>query len=125
MNRRATGPIAVACGGVGAALYLAVMLGTPGGLLLVYMTQLPLFIAGLWLGSGAAALAGLTGVVVLLAASDVLGAAIFAAINAVPVTLLVRQALLARPGDDGTIVWYPAGLLAAWLTALALSGIAA
>ncbi|MGC2412741.1 MAG: DUF2232 domain-containing protein, partial [Stellaceae bacterium] len=63
-----TASVAVACGSLGACLYLAVMLGTPGGLVLVYLAQLPLFIAGLWLGAGAAALAGLTGALVLLAA---------------------------------------------------------
>ena len=125
MRRAGTAAVAIACGGVGACLYLAAMLGTPGGLILVYMTQLPLFIAGLWLGTGAAALAGLTGAFVLLAASDRLGAAVFAALNVVPVTVLVRQALLARSGSDGTVVWYPPGLLTAWLTALALAGIAA
>jgi hypothetical protein len=125
MRRVGTASVAVACGSLGACLYLAVMLGTPGGLVLVYMAQLPLFIAGLWLGAGAAALAGLTGTLVLLAASDVLGAAVFAAVNAVPVALLVRQALLARQDSDGTPVWYPPGLLTAWLTALALAGIAA
>ncbi len=125
MGRVKTAAVAVACGSVGACLYLAVMLGTPGGLVLVYMTQLPLFLAGLWLGTGAAALAGLTGSLVLLAASDFLGAAVFAAVNAVPVALLVRQALRARRHGDGTVVWYPPGLLTAWLTGLALAGIAA
>jgi hypothetical protein len=125
MRRAGTAAVALACGSVGACLYLAVMLGTPGGLVLVYMTQLPLFLAGLWLGAGAAALAGLTGAVILLAASDLLGAAIFAAVNAVPVALLVRQALLARRAGDGTVLWYPPGLLTGWLTALAFAGIAA
>jgi hypothetical protein len=125
MRRAGTAAVAIACGGVGACLYLAAMLGTPGGLILVYMTQLPLFIAGLWLGAGAAALAGLTGAFVLLAVSDRLGAAVFAALNAVPVAVLVRQALLARSGSDGTVVWYPLGLLTAWLTGFALAGIAA
>jgi hypothetical protein len=125
MRRAGTAAVALACGIAGACLYLAVMLGTPGGLVLVYMTQLPLFLAGLWLGAGAAALAGLAGALVLLVASDLLGAAVFAAVNAVPVALLVRQALLARRADDGTVVWYPPGLLTGWLTALALAGIAA
>ncbi len=125
MRRAGTAAVAIACGSVCACLYLAVTLGTPGGLVLVYMTQLPLFLAGLWLGAGAAVIAGLTGALVLLAASDLFGAAVFAAVNAVPVALLVRQALLARPGSDGTVVWYPPGLLTAWLTALALAGIAA
>jgi hypothetical protein len=119
-----TAAAAIACGAVGACLYLAVMLGTPGALILVYMTQLPLFLAGLWLGTGAAALAGLTGSLVLLAFSDLLGTAVFAAVNAVPVLLLVRQALLAQRRSDGTLAWYPLGLLTAWLTGLALAGIA-
>jgi hypothetical protein len=125
MHRAGSAAVAIACGAGGACLFLAATLGTPGGLVLVYMTQLPLFVAGLWLGTGAAALAGLTGALVLLAASDLLGAAVFAAINAVPVLLLVRQALLARAGSDGAVVWYPPGLLTAWLTALGLAGIAA
>jgi len=125
MRRAGSAAAAIACGSAGACLYLAATLGTPGGLVLVYMTQLPLFLAGLWLGTGAAALAGLTAALVLLAASDVLGAAVFAAVNAVPVALLVRQALLARRGSDGTVVWYPPGLLTAWLAALALAGIGA
>jgi hypothetical protein len=86
---------------------------------------LPLFVAGLWLGVGAVAAAGVTGSLVLLAVSDLLGAALFAALNAVPVTLLVRQALLARRRDDGVYVWYPPGLLTAWLTFYAVAGIGA
>ncbi len=116
---------AVGCGGLAACLYLAATFGTPGALLLVYMTQLPLFVAGLWLGVGAATIAGLTGATMLLATSDFVGAAVFAGLNVVPVVLLVRQALLARRRPDGTLDWYPPGLLTAWLAALALAGLAA
>jgi hypothetical protein len=117
--------VAVGCGLAAASLYLTVVLGSPGAIILVYLTQLPLFLAGLWLGAGAAALAGLAASLVLFAASDFLAAIIFGALNAVPVVLLVRQALLARRREDGALLWYPPGLLAAWLTALALCGIAA
>ncbi len=117
--------IAAACGGASACLYLALLLGSPGAMILVYLTQLPLFLAGLWFGAGAAAIAGVSAAVVLLAASDVLAAAIFAALNAVPVVLLVRQALLARRNADGTLSWYPPGRLTVWLTALGILGIAA
>src|SRR5260370_38278876 len=113
MGRRRAAAIAVACGSVGGCLYLSVMLGTPGALILVYMTQLPLFLAGLWLGAGPAALAGLTGSLVLLAASNLLGAALFAAVNAAPAVLLVRPARLAGPRSAGTPVAFPPGLLAA------------
>ena len=126
MGRFATAAVAVACGALGACLYLTVVLGTPGALILVYMTQFPLFVAGLWLGTGAAVIAGISGTIVLLAASDLLSAAIFVVFNAVPVVLLVRKALLARRGrDNGAPAWYPLGLLTAWLTALALAGLAA
>jgi hypothetical protein len=123
MGRLATTAIAVACGAVAACLYLGIVLGSSGALILVYMTQLPLFVAGLWLGAGAAAVAGASGTLVLLVANDLLGAGIFGALNAVPVTLLVRQALLARQRDDGSLAWYPPGLLTAWLTGIALGGI--
>ncbi|HEX3860126.1 MAG TPA: DUF2232 domain-containing protein [Stellaceae bacterium] len=125
MNRPAIAAVAAACGAVAGCFYLAATLGTPGALILVYVTQLPLFIAGLWLGASAAAIAGSTGVIVLLAASDLWGAAVFAVMNAAPVVLLVRQALLARRREDGVLVWYPPGLLAGWLVGLAVTGIGA
>ena len=124
MGRFAAVAVAAFCGIAAAALYLAVMLDSPGGLILVYLTQLPLFVAGLWLGAGAAALAGLVGALVMLGASDLLAAALFAGLNAAPVVLLVRQALLARRQPDGTLRWYPPGLLTAWLTAIAVAGLA-
>lgn len=119
-------PIAVgaAFGAFGGLMYVGVMLGTPGALILVYLTHLPLFLAGLWLGTAAAIAAGVTGSLVLLAAKDLLGAALFAVLNAAPVAILVRQALLARRREDGALAWYPPGLLTAWLTAYALVGMA-
>ncbi len=63
-------------------------------MILVYLTQLPLFVAGLWLGVGASVLAGLAASLILLVASNPIAAAVFAGLNAVPVVLLVRQALV-------------------------------
>ena len=94
-------------------------------MILVYLTQLPLFVAGLWLGVGASALAGLAASLILIAASNFVAAAVFAGLNAVPVVLLVRQSLLARTGAEGVIEWYPPGLLTAWLTGFGLAAIAA
>ncbi len=108
-------------GALAAALYLAVLTGSPGSLILVYLAQLPLFAAGLWLGVGAAATAALTASVVLLMVGGIIAAALFAGLYAAPVALLVRQALLARNGPGGAIEWYPPGLLTAWLTALGLA----
>jgi hypothetical protein len=94
-----------------------------GALILVYLSQLPLFAAGLWRGTAAAALAGLAASVILAGVGHLLLAAVFAGLNVVPVLVLVRQALLARSGG-GAVEWYPPGRLAAWLAALGLAAIA-
>jgi hypothetical protein len=112
-------------GAVGAALYLAVLTGSPGSLILVYLAQLPLFAAGLWLGVGAAAIAALTASTILLLVGGIIAVGLFAGFYAAPVVLLVRLALLARAGPDGAIEWYPPGLLTAWLTGLGLAALAA
>jgi hypothetical protein len=114
----------VLCGVLGACPYLAALTGSPGSMIFVYLTQLPLFVAGLWLGVSASVLAGLVASLILLAASGIMAAAVFASLNAVPVFLLVRQALLARTGPEGMLQWYPPGLLTAWLTGFGLTGIA-
>jgi hypothetical protein len=117
--------LAVVWGAVGACPYLLVPTGSPGVMILVYLTQLPLFVAGLCLGAGASMLAGLAGALILAAGSNLIAAAVFAGLNAAPVVLLVRQSLLARLDPQGAIEWYPPGLLTAWLTGLGLAAIAA
>ncbi len=94
-------------------------------MILVYLTPLPLFVAGLWLGASASALAGLAASLLLAATGNLVAAAVFAGVNAIPVVLLVRQSLLARPVPGGAVEWYPPGLLTAWLTGLGLAAIAA
>jgi uncharacterized protein YybS (DUF2232 family) len=123
MGRFAVAGVAVLCGAFAAGPYLAALSGSSGSLILAYLSQLPLFLGGLWGGVTAAALAGLTASLMLLMASNVMSVVIFAALNVVPVIVLVRQALLARPGADGAIEWYPPGLLTAWLTGLGLTAI--
>lgn len=111
-------------GAFGAALYLAVLSGGPGALILAYLSQLPLFAAGLWLGLPAAAAAGLIATAALFAAGGATAAGLYAGLYAVPIVLLVRQALLARRAADGALEWYPPGLLGAWLTGLGLAVLA-
>lgn len=122
MFRIGTAGVAALCGALAAGPYLLSLSGSSSSLILVYLAQLPLFLAGLWGGVNAAALAGLAASIVLLAASNLVAVGLFAAIDVVPVVLLVRQALLARPTADGGTEWYPPGLLTAWLTGLALAG---
>jgi hypothetical protein len=94
-------------------------------MILVYLAQLPLFAAGLWLGTGACASAGLVATVILASVGNLLAAMVFTVLNVIPVVLIVRQSLLARAGPDGQVAWYPPGLLTAWLTGLGLAAAAA
>jgi Predicted membrane protein (DUF2232) len=105
--------------------YLLALSGSSGTMILVYLAPLPLFIAGLWLGASASALAGLAASLLLAATSNLVAVAVFAGVNALPAVLLVRQSLLARAARDGAIEWYPPGLLTAWLTGFGLAAIAA
>ncbi|MGH7054079.1 MAG: DUF2232 domain-containing protein [Stellaceae bacterium] len=116
---------AALCGAIGAGFYLIALTRAPeplASLILILMAQLSLFTPGLWLGAGAAGLAALVATVILLAAAGATSAVFFAAVMAVPAVVLVRQALLRRRRGDGAVEWYPPGLLAAWLTGLALVG---
>jgi len=112
--------VAVVCGALAAGPYLLVLTGSTGSMILVYLAQLPLFAAGLWLGTGASASAGFVAALILAGAGNLLAAALFAALNVVPVVLLVRQSLLARTGPGNAVEWYPPGLMTAWLTGLGL-----
>jgi Predicted membrane protein (DUF2232) len=123
ISRRGVAGIAALCGGLAALPYLMASSGSPGGILLVYFSQFPLFAAGLWQGVGASALAGLAGSVILVVTSNVVTAAAFAGLNAIPVVLLVRRSLLARTCAGGAMEWYPPGLLTALLTGLGLATI--
>jgi hypothetical protein len=116
--------IAAFGGALGACPYVFAATGSPGSMILVYLAQLPLFVAGLWLGVGASVVAGVAASVVLVATTNLMAAAVFGGINALPVILLVRQSLLARTDANGATEWYPPGLLTAWLTSLGLAGIA-
>ena len=120
MSRLGFAGMSVVCGGLAAGPYLLVLAGSTGSMILVYLAQLPLFAAGLWLGTGAAASAGLVAALILAGAGNLLASGLFAALNIVPVVLLVRQSLLFRTAPGNAVEWYPPGLLTAWLTGLGL-----
>jgi uncharacterized protein YybS (DUF2232 family) len=101
--------------------------GSPGAVLLMYLSPLPLAMAGL--AAGMPALVGAliigTGVTVLRVGELGFGHLVVAGL---PVAVLVRQALLARGADGagekapdvvGGMQWYPLGWLAAWLAGMA------
>ena len=99
--------VAALCGAFAAVPYFAALTGSPGAMILAFLTQLPLFAAGLWLGVSAAALAGSAAALILLFGGNLLAATIFTVLNAIPVIVLVRQSLLARTGPESAVEWYP------------------
>jgi hypothetical protein len=120
VNRSRFVGAAAICGLLATGPYLLVLAGSAGSMILVYLAQLPLFVVGLWLGTSASVLAGLVTALILAVAGNLLSATVFAALNVLPVVLLVRQSLLARTDSGNALEWYPPGLLTAWLTGLGL-----
>jgi hypothetical protein len=80
-------------------------------MMLIYLTQLPPFAAGLWVGIEASVIAGVVGLGILVADSSLPTAAVFAGLNAFPVVLLVRRAITARSDAGGGVDGCPPGLL--------------
>jgi hypothetical protein len=106
---------AIASGLVAALLYLSVLTGSLGALILVYLVQLPLFAAGLSLGVKAALFAGGTATLVTGLASGTLSGTLFFLAEVAPAMLLVAQALRWRADENGTVAWCPPDRLVLWL----------
>jgi hypothetical protein len=114
--------IAIAAGIASGLLHLSMALGSFGGLILVYLSPLPLFAVGLSMGALAALIAGGVGAVLgTLVIGFSLGAS-YLVMFALPVALLCRQALLWRRDAAGNQLWYPLGHLATLLAGLAALG---
>src|SRR5260370_37912162 len=98
-------PIAAAIGSglVAALLYLSVLTGSLGALILIYLVQLPLFAAGLSLGAKAVMIAGGTATIVTIGSGGLLSGLLFFLAAALPAMLLVAQALRwrAAPPEAG------------------------
>ncbi len=102
--------IAVCGGALSGFASLAFLSGMPGALLAVYLAPLPMLLVGLDHGTKAATVAGISGIAVTAIAGGPLSGWLFALIHALPVWVIVRQALLKRLAKDGTTEdWYPAG----------------
>jgi hypothetical protein len=118
------GMLAVVFGAVSGLLFLSLLSGSLVAMLLVNLTQLPLFLAGLMLGPKGAAIAGAAGAVGTLTATSLNGALLFVVGYAMPVVVLSWQALRWREDASGQVWWYPPGYLIAWLVAGALASLA-
>jgi hypothetical protein len=113
--------IAVLCGLLSALLFVSLLLGLPG-MLLVYFAQLPVLFAGLTLGLSASGIAVVGAIVVIGLMLSMAAALGYALLHALPALFTVRQALLHRT-DQGRTEWFPAGLLLTQLTLLAGAGV--
>lgn len=113
--------LALGAGALSGALYLMVVVGSTGALVLAYIAQLPLFLVGLSFGLTASAVAGAVAAAIALIAHGVAVTVIFVVAFLLPVLVLVRQALLSRRNDAGETEWYPPGLLAGWLVGMGLA----
>lgn len=120
--------IAIGGGLISAIASLAFLGGVPGALLLAYLAPLPLMMAGLAFGPAAAAVASVAGALAAGAVGSAAAVALFAVIHGLPAWMTVRLALINRPAEETRVangenaenkaVWYPAGHVLAWLTAL-------
>jgi hypothetical protein len=98
-------------GDIATLAYRAAPSGSLGAMMLIYLTQQPLFAGGLWLGVESSVIAGVVGLGILVTDSSLPTAAVFAGLNAFPIVRLVRRALTARSDAGGGVDWYPPGLL--------------
>lgn len=119
MNRQLG--LALAAGLLSALLFLSLAKGIALGAVLSYAAPLPLMMAGLGLGMRALVVAGLAASVAVAAVAGGFSVLPFAVVAMVPALVVGNRALLWRNADDGTVHWYPPGLVLAWLTAAGLA----
>ena len=91
--------LAVLCGLLSGALFMSLLFGLPG-MLLVYFAQLPVLFAGLTLGLTASGIAALGAIVVIGLMVSMAAAVGYVLLHALPAVVTVRQALLRRT-DQG------------------------
>ena len=108
----------MATGIVSAVLYLSLLTGSPGALILAYLSSLPLFAAGLSMGLVPLLIAAATGTVITGIGDEFLSAAMYGGLTAGPVIWIVRLALTSRQ-SSGSVEWYPSGRLITWLSVVA------
>jgi hypothetical protein len=117
--------IGAGAGLVSAALFASAASTAALAGILLYLSPLPLFLAGLGWGRSAAAFAALTGTVVMAVSLGLGPALAFAVTIAAPVAVLVHLVLLSRPAPEpegaatDAVEWYPVGRLVGWAALIA------
>jgi hypothetical protein len=110
-SRGLVGYVWGALAGAASAFLLVFALSNPGTpfLGLTYVASVPLFLAGLSMGAGAAALGGVIGTVAVAAFMPPAYAAFFALLYALPATFLTELALRTRANAQGQAAWDQGG----------------
>lgn len=113
--------IGAAAGVLSGVMHTAPFGGPFGAMILAFLALLPLFAVGLSQGLMSAIAAGIAGVAAVALIGGGGRMLTYAGAFAVPVAVLVRQALLNRQGPDGSVEWYPPGLLLCWLSGFGIA----
>ncbi|MDG2032980.1 MAG: DUF2232 domain-containing protein [Rhodospirillales bacterium] len=108
--------LAFGCGLASALMSYAGHSGSGLGVLLANFAMLPLIIVGLAYGTRSTAVASLSGVVAVIAFSNLLAGGIYGVTIAAPAWLVVRYGLMSRAPLSGGLQWYPIGNTLAMLT---------
>lgn len=113
-------PLAAAAGLLSASLFLSLAKGIALGALLSYVAPMPVMLAGLVLGMTASASAGAVGMVAVALVVNPVSVLPFFIAVVLPALVVANRATLGRTAPDGTVEWYPPGLILSWLTATGL-----
>ena len=116
MNFIATG---IGAGLVSALLTAVIVKATPLAAVLYLLAPIPVLIVSLGWDHRSGLIAALVGGVAIALILSPLSGLGFALITALPAWWLSYLALLGRPGQDGTMEWYPVGRLLAWIAGTA------
>ncbi len=101
--------IAVVAGMVAATLYIVGLSFSAWGLFLVFLSPLPIYMAGLGAGAVASGVAGAVAVIAafLTSAADPLLGSVFSVFFVLPAFLLSHLAVQSREDEDGKTHWFP------------------
>ena len=110
--------LVVIAGAVSSAmLFLSIILGSIGAILLTYLAMLPLFVIGLSRGGLYASIAGTIAALIVWATGGAHSAILYFLTCTLPASVLSDKATLSVGGGRSTAAsWYPGGLLCVWLS---------
>lgn len=116
---------AAGAGMLSAAFHATLLTGSLSAIMFAYLAQLPLFLIGLWMGAGVAALAACVAIVALAIGGGLIFASAYLLADAAPALAMTWLAQHHRRRPDGEVEWLPAGWLVTWLVSLAAAGVLA